>query len=243
MVDCVNRRYSTQAPPQDAVGSPTSPTISEADTLYSQLSNDSDALTIVASDLISKFEMNFWYHSISGNPPKLIWHSNLKTNPFPIPTPGAHFFKIPTKTAHSVFGTLLNAVWNTVTPQILALMKAHGLKYSMLKTVCFSTVKNGKEETFGPVIVWIAIYPNTTNAGAIHDATPDILHILADTQITDVVIKWYKESVKRLAGPPLMSVENNTSPRFSLNRPFNTGLGIPVARQSDDAPSCSCSGG
>jgi len=26
MVDCLNRRYSAQAPPQDAVGSPTSPT-------------------------------------------------------------------------------------------------------------------------------------------------------------------------------------------------------------------------
>jgi hypothetical protein len=32
-----------------------------------------------------------------------------------------------------------------------------------------------------------------------------------------------------------MSVEDNTSPRFGLNHPFNTGLGIPIARQSDDA--------
>jgi hypothetical protein len=32
-----------------------------------------------------------------------------------------------------------------------------------------------------------------------------------------------------------MSVEDNTSPKFGLNHPFNTGLGIPIARQSDDA--------
>ncbi|KAH9042942.1 hypothetical protein EDB83DRAFT_2507572 [Lactarius deliciosus] len=235
MVDCLNRRYSAQTPPQDAVGSPTSPTsptISEADTLYSQLSNDSDALTVVAPALISKFEMHYWYHGISGNPPKLMWRSDLEANPFPIPALGARFFKIPNKTAHGVFNTPLNAVWGTVAPQILESMKAHGLKYSALKTVRFSTIEDGKEETFGPVVVWIAVRPNTTNAGAVRDATPDILHILADFQITDVVVEWYEGSVERLADPPLMSVED---PRFGLNHPFNTGLGIPIARESDDA--------
>ena len=234
MVDCLIRRYPAQAPPQAAVGSPTSPTIREADTLHSQLSNDSDALTVVAPNLISKFEMNFWYHGISGDPPKLMWRSDLETNPFPVPAPGTRFFKIPTKTAHGVFGTPLNAIWDTVAPQILASIEAHGLKYSALKTVRFST-EDGEKETFGPVVVWIAVRPNTTNAGAVRDATPDILHILADAQITDVVVEWYEGSVKRLAGPPLMSVEDNTSPRFGLNHPFNTGLGIPIARQSDDA--------
>ncbi|KAH9011019.1 hypothetical protein EDB85DRAFT_2230719 [Lactarius pseudohatsudake] len=239
-----NCRYTAQAPPQDTVGSPTSlkspafptsPTISEADTLYSQLSNNSDALTVVAPALISKFKMHYWYHGISGNPPKLMWCSDLEANPFPIPTPGARFFKIPNKTAHGVFNTLLNAVWGTVTPQILESIKVHGLKYSTLKTFHFSTVEDSKEETFGPVVVWITVHPNTTNARAVHDATPDILHILADFQITNVVVEWYEGSVKRLACLPLMSVEDNTSPRFGLNHPFNTGLGIPIARESDDA--------
>ena len=31
-----------------------------------------------------------------------------------------------------------------------------------------------------------------------------------------------------------MSVEGNTNPKFGLNHLFNTGLGIPIARQSDD---------
>jgi len=199
MVDCINRRYSAQAPPQDTVGSPTfpaSPTISEADTLYSQLSNDSDAFTVVSPALISKFEMTYWYHGISGNPPKLMWRSDFEANPFPIPALGARLLKTPHKTAHGVFNTPLNAVWDTVAPQILASMKVHGLKYSALKTVRFSTVEDGKEEeTFGPVVVWIAVRPNTTNAKAVHDATPDILHILADFQITDVVVEWYEGSV------------------------------------------------
>ena len=200
MVDCLIRRYSAQAPPQGAaepLGSPTSPaspTISEAETLYSQLSNDLDALT-VAPDLISKYEKNFWYHGISGDPPKLMWRSDLETNPFPIPPPGTRFFKIPTKTAHGVFCTPLNDVWDIVAPQILASMKTHGLQYSALKTARFSTVEDGKEETFGPVVVWIAVRPNTTDAGAVRDATPDILHILANAHITDVVVEWYEGSV------------------------------------------------
>ncbi len=157
--------------------------------------------------------MNFWYHGLSGNPPKLMWRSDLETNPFPIPPPGTNFFKIPTKTAHGVFNTPLNDVWDdTVASRILASMKAHGLKYSALEMARFSTVEDGKDETLGPIVVWIAVRPNTTNAGAVRDATPDILHILADVQITDVVVEWYEASVVRLVDPPLMSVKDNTNP-------------------------------
>lgn len=204
MVDRLRRRY--QAPPQDVAEapasptSPTSPTIGEVETLYSQLGNDSDAHTVVAPDLISKYEMNFWYHGISDDPPKLMWRSDLETNPFPIPPPGARFFEIPEKTVHGVFNTPLNTVWDTVAPQILASMKARGLIYSALQTARFSTVVHGEEETFGPVVVWIAVRPDTTNARAVRDATPDILHILADAKITDVVVEWYEASVVRLVG-------------------------------------------
>ncbi|KAI1796806.1 hypothetical protein LXA43DRAFT_1089876 [Ganoderma leucocontextum] len=178
MVDCVKCKYPVQAPPQDTTHwqppasptSPTSPALSEAEALYSELSNDSDARIVVAPDLISKYEMNFWYHGVSGNPPKLMWCSDLETNPFPIPPPRTNFFnlKIPTKTACGVFNTLLNDVWDdTVAPRILASMKAHGLKYSALKTARFSTVEDGKDETLSPIVVWIAVRPNTTNAGAV----------------------------------------------------------------------------
>ncbi|KAH9014956.1 hypothetical protein EDB85DRAFT_2295808 [Lactarius pseudohatsudake] len=62
-----------------------------------------------------------------------------------------------------------------------------------------------------------------------------LIDSMAESFLTDVVVEWYEGSVERLAGPPLMSVEDNTSPRFGLNHPFNTGLGIPIARESDDA--------
>ena len=194
MVDCLRHQAAVQASPQDA----TQPSVSDAETLFSQLSIDSDAHTVVAPHLISMYEMNFYYHGISGDPPNLMYRSDLETNPFPIPPPGTDFSKIPTKTAHGVFNTPLNAVWETVAPQILKSMKANGLQYTALNTARFSTVEDGKGETFGPVVVWIAVRPDTTNAKAVRDATPDILNILSDVQITDVVVEWYEGLVTRL---------------------------------------------
>jgi len=255
MVDSLKRKFPVRAPPQDATQprasatsptSPASPTVSEVETIHSEFSTDSfhsfgnmvdpfdpfDNIPV----LISEYEQNFWYHGISSDPPKLMWRSDLETNPFPVPPPGARFFSIPTKTAHGVFNTPLNYVWDdVVAPRILASMKAHGLKYSALKTARFSTVEDGGDETFGPIVVWIAVQPNTTSAVAVRGATPAILHILADVQITDVVVEWYEGSVVRLVGPPLMSVWSDTDPGFGLNHPFNTGLGIPIAREYDDA--------
>ncbi|KAJ2920357.1 hypothetical protein MD484_g192, partial [Candolleomyces efflorescens] len=177
---------------------------------------NSDPHAIIPPNLISEFEMTYWYHGISGDPPKLMWRSDFETNPFPSrPPPGSRFFNIPAKTAHGVFGTPLNAVWDDiVAPRILASLKARGLKYSSLKTVRFSFVKNvGGEnhEFYSPVVVWISVHPNTTSPAAVRDATPDILRILAGARIRNVVVEWYE------------------------GHPFNAGLGIPIARQSDDA--------
>ncbi|KAJ3723572.1 hypothetical protein DFJ43DRAFT_647021 [Lentinula guzmanii] len=133
IVDVANRKYpaQAQASPQDAALvpaspiSPISPTVSEAKTLYSELSIGSDALVVVARDLIPQYEEKFYCHGVSGNPPQLMWRSNLETNPFPIPAPGTNFHKIPTKTAFGVFNTSLNEVRDdSVAPKILASMKA-----------------------------------------------------------------------------------------------------------------------
>jgi hypothetical protein len=98
--------------PPNTPTSPTSPTLSTK-TLFLQLSIDLDAHTIVAPNLILKYEINFYYHGVSSNPPKLLWCSDIETNPFPTPLqalPSTNFFKIPTKTAYGVFKMPLNAI-------------------------------------------------------------------------------------------------------------------------------------
>lgn len=214
---------------------PTSPR-SDTSTIDWRLSNTSDVHTVIAPHLISEYERRFYYHGVSYDPPELMYRSDFETNTYPIPPPGANFFQIPVKTANGVFNTRLNSVWDdTVAPQILALMKTNGIKYSALKTARFTTVKDNDEVTVGPIVVWIAVHPNTTNAQAVRDATPDILRILTDAQITGVVVEWYEGSVVKLVGPPLVSVVDSAHPTFGFNHPFNTGLGIPIARQVDGA--------
>jgi len=201
MADCLIRVYQAEHTAQDGTKlpasptPPTSPALSDTETLWSELSGNSDALTVVAPDMVSKYEMHFYYHGIGDF--QLMWRSDLETNPFPIPAPGTRFSNIPTKTAHGVFCTKLNEVWDEVAPQIIASIKASGLKYSAMTTARFSTVEDGKEPTLGPVVIWIAVRPNTAKPRDVCDATPDILQILAKFNITDVVVQWYEGSVVR----------------------------------------------
>jgi len=241
MVNCFKKQHTGPASKQDARQSPvspmfpTSPTLSDAETPYSTLSVDSDAHTVVSPHLVSNYEKHFYYHGVSGDPPQLLYRSDLETNPFPIPPPGTRFSKIPSKTANGIFGTPLNLIWDDqIVPQIFTVMKSNDIKCSALTTARFTTVADGNVTT-GPDVVWIAVRPNTTKAEALRDVTPDILQIFTDSQITGIVVEWYEGEVSKLAGPALMSVVNRTHPTFGLNHPFNTGLGIPIARQSDDA--------
>ena len=198
------------------------------------MSDTSDAFTIVSPHVITPFERRFYWNGISGDPPELLYRSDLETNPFYVPPSGAHFSKIPVKIPNGVFDSDLNPVWDdSVAPKIIDSMKTNGIKHSSLKTVRFTIVQDG-EVTTGPVTIWIAVKPNTTNAEALRDFTPNILHILSDFQIRGVVIEWYEGQVKRLAGPALMPVVNRTDPHFGINHPFNAALGIPVARQTPD---------
>ncbi|KIY69888.1 hypothetical protein CYLTODRAFT_211462 [Cylindrobasidium torrendii FP15055 ss-10] len=183
---------------------PAPPPLSDAELVSSLFSNDPDAFSVVGPDMISKYEKRFWYHGISRNPPDLLWRSDLETNPFPIPSAGDLSFKIPVKEIHpGMFGTRLQAVWSTVAPQIIGSIKAHGIQLTTLQTVRFSTTTfegDTEKETMRPAVIWITVKPDTTNAQAVCDATPDIMRILSDVQITDVVVEWYEGAVERLLG-------------------------------------------
>ena len=75
--------------------------------------------------IVSEYEKNTYYHGISPDPPKLLYRSDILTNPFPVPK--GRFPHLGTKTAHGVFGTTLNPVWHTVAPKIVALLKERSI--------------------------------------------------------------------------------------------------------------------
>ena len=219
---------------QDFLKYPTSPTLSDASTLFSQITIASDA-TFAPSHLVSEYERTHYYHGISMDPPELLYRSDLDSNPFPVPAPGTRFFEIPPKTAEGVFGTQLNTVWHIVAPMIIALFKKRGIKYSELKTARFSTLDEDGNKKLGPIVVWIATHPNTTTAENARDASPDILRILDQHKVEGAVIEWYEGTVEKLTGPALMRVADETNPTHHVRRPFTAVLGMPVATKEREA--------
>jgi hypothetical protein len=232
MLECQN--LSAQ---QETLKPSTSPTLSDAPTLFSQISIASDA-TVVAPHLISEFERVHYWHGISMDPPELLYRSDLESNPFPVSPPGTRWSELPVKTAEGVFETPLNPVWHIVAPMIVALLKKRGIKHSALKTARFSTRDEDGKKTLGPIVIWIATHPNTTSAENARDASPDILRILKQHNVEGAVVEWYEGSVEKLTGPALMRVVDETNPTHYVRRPFTAVLGMPITtkeREGADA--------
>ncbi|KAJ7048606.1 hypothetical protein C8F01DRAFT_1266941 [Mycena amicta] len=123
-------------------------------------------------------------------------------SPFPIPT--GHHQHLATKTAHGVFNTPLNAVWDIVGPEIFTLLKSRHIRYSAVKTVRFTITTHGDNETHkrGPIVICISVYPGTTTAENAHDVSPDILELLKVNGVEGVVIEWYEGVIERLSSRP-----------------------------------------
>src|ERR1700674_1845369 len=107
--------------------------------------------------VISDWERTTYYHGISPDPPELLYRSDLLENPFPIPK-GRHPH-LPTKTVHGVFNTPLNAVWDTVAPQLCQSLKGREIPFSAIHTARFVTHGEDGMDTRGPVVIWIATHP------------------------------------------------------------------------------------
>lgn len=237
MLECQNNSANQGAPPD-----PTSPTLSDTTLVdnsasFSKISLFSDA-SIVDPYFVSEYERITYYHGISPEPPELLYRSDLQKNPFPVPK--GRFPHLAVKTAHGVFNTPLNPVWNTVAPKITSFLKGRGIRYSVVKAARFTTTfdETGKDGPLGPIVIWIATHPGTTTAKNAYDASPAILEILETHQVKDAVVEWYEGVVEKLTGPALLRPTNDSNPTYHVRRPFTTTLGMPIAtkeREAEDA--------
>jgi hypothetical protein len=184
----------------ESLSLPAPPTLSEASSYPSALSNASDAPAAAAPYVLSDWERQTYYNGISFNPPELLYRSDLLEKPFPIPK--GRFPHLPTKTVNGVFNTPLNAVWDTVAPQIREKLTARKIRYSAISAVRFSTQGEDGKDTLGPIVIWIATHPTTTTAEIAHDASPDILALLKANGVEGAVIEWYEGVVVRMVDLP-----------------------------------------
>lgn len=196
----------------------------------------SSGATNVESDPVSSFEKVHFYHGISADPPELLYRSDLETNPFAVIRKG-RFSSLPVKTVYGAQDPALVPIWcSTVAPAIVALLQEQdrGIRLSTLMAVRFSTPDYNDEDgpdVFGPTVIWISVHPNTTTANACRAATPDILHLLEAHGVRGAVVQWYEGAVERLAGPPMMGVEDYTDPTAYVRRALMPVLGLPLAAQ------------
>lgn len=158
--------------------------------------------TFVSKHGPDPYERASYYNGIAGNNdhPELLYRSNYLTTPFPKPT--GRFTHIPVKSAHGVFGTSLNKVWDVVGPQICDILKAQKILWSSIDTVRFFTHGPiGEDETgsLGPVVIWIGVQPNSTSPDTAHNVSHEILALLQKNKVDDTVVEWREAVVQRLA--------------------------------------------
>ncbi|KAB5591247.1 hypothetical protein CTheo_5329 [Ceratobasidium theobromae] len=214
-----------------------SPALSDMSTTTTTFPTLSESLSASASPYyITDWERSTYYHGISPDPPELLYRSDLRKNPFPIPQ--GRFPYLPIKTVHGVFGTRLNAVWDRVAPQICDLLKSGNIRYSALKTARFSIRDEGGNDKRGPIVIWIATHPSTTTPEDAHNITPAILSLLEDNRVEGAVVEWYEGTVEKLSGLPLLPVTANTNPTHYHRRFLTTALGMPITTremETDDS--------
>ncbi|KAG8736074.1 hypothetical protein FRC10_009720, partial [Ceratobasidium sp. 414] len=170
------------------------------------------------------------WHGISDDPPELLYRSDLESNPFPRPKPGARFYQLPVKTASGTWGTAMNdQVWRDVAPVIVELFKKRGIAYSVPMCTRFLIEDEDGQKVTGPVVVWVALHPGRNTAYDARDVSPDVLNILVEHGVKDAVVEWYEGAVEKLTGPPLLRVTNDTNPLYYVRRALTAALGMPIA--------------
>lgn len=174
------------------LGHPTSP-VSPTRSILPKPNFPETYYQVVTPNLVSEFEKIHFWHGVSANPPELVYRSDHETNPFPVPPPGARFFKIAAKTAQGVFNTPLNLVWGIVAPKIILLFKERGIKYSALLPVRFSSYDEVGKKTLGPITLWISTHIGRNTPEEARDASPHVLKILEDHGVTGAVTQWSRE--------------------------------------------------
>lgn len=115
--------------------------------------------------------------------------SQPSSTPLPLGSPRKSPPYPPTKTVYGVFNTPLNAVWDTVAPQICKFLKSRKIRYSAIKTARFVTHSQDEEGTIGPIVIWIATDPTTTTAKNAHDASPAIPALLKANRVEGAVVE------------------------------------------------------
>ena len=153
------------------------------------LSQDS-ATAVASAYAVSDHERTPYYNGITddGEHPDLLYRTGSTRYPWIQPS-GRHAYQ-PTKSLHGVYRTPLNDVWSTVGPQVRELVKARTIRYSIdpARFVIHGEPKDG-EDTLGPVVIWVGVYPSSISADIAHEISETILELLEKNGVKGVEVE------------------------------------------------------
>ncbi|KAI5885212.1 uncharacterized protein SCHCODRAFT_02645452 [Schizophyllum commune H4-8] len=144
---------------------------------------------------VSEYEKWFYYH---GNSNTLVYRSDLHTNPFPDPSPGAR----PPQRRFDHFSwhmhPALHDAWNAparVHHQVSEALKARGITFY---DACLYRVREGDEDEDvwpapqGRPIVWVLMPPGAVTAEVAHEVSEEIFALLEKQGIArgDLEVEW-----------------------------------------------------
>ena len=70
-------------------------------------------------------------------------------------------------------------------------MKDWKTRYS-IDPARFITHGEDGEETLGPVVIWVGVYPGSTSADTAHEVSQNILELLEKSRVKDVEVEWHE---------------------------------------------------
>ena len=120
---------------------------------------------------VSDYERTTYYNGLAndGEHPDLLYRTGSEKYPWIQPTgSGAH---LPLRSLRGVHNTPLNRVWDTVGPQVFALVKSGAKNRFSINAARFVTEGEDGEETRGPVVIWVCVYPGSTSADTAHQVS------------------------------------------------------------------------
>ena len=77
-------------------------------------------------------------------------------------------------------------------------MKSGAKNRFSINAARFVTEGEDGEETRGPVVIWVCVYPGSTSADTAHQVSQGILELLEKNGVEDVEVEWFEGVISRL---------------------------------------------
>ncbi|KAH8919664.1 hypothetical protein BT69DRAFT_1352936 [Atractiella rhizophila] len=183
-----------------------------------------DFIILVTTINIPEEELQRYYYGISFVPPRLLYRTGRDRHPWKYSHDRFSLDPYPKKVV-GVFGHPLNRLWPELGPRIRDLLRAQNVPYSSIDVARFITKgrEYGDPEIRGPVLIWIAVSPNSLAIDDVAWSAEAVLDLLIEYGIQDVEIEYRESTYRRL------------SSRAAVRGPLTSTLGLPIAgSQSSD---------